>query len=60
MPGEVQVGYWETFPLRKSSAAVAQLPGEVVESLSPEVLKNCADGARRDVGMVGMGCCWPR
>ena len=45
----MQVGYLEKFLLIKSSDAVAQLPREVVESPSLEVLQNCADVALRDV-----------
>ena len=39
----------ESSLLKKSSDAVAQLPREVVESPSLEVLQNCADVALRDV-----------
>ena len=48
MPGEVQVGYYEKI-LRKSSAAVAQLHREVVESLTLEVFQSRVDVALRDM-----------
>ena len=49
--------------LRKSGGAVAQAARVVVESLPPEVLKNCVDAALRNVVsgpgadglMVGLG-----
>ena len=46
--------------LIKSSAAVAQLPSEVVGSPSMEVFKNHGDVALRDVGsgQVGVGWGW--
>ena len=44
-----QVGYQEKSLLRRSVEAVAQLPREVVESLSPEVLKIHGDVALRNV-----------
>ena len=47
VPGEVQIGYSEMLFLRKSGEAVAQLPREVVESLS--MFKNRVDVALRDV-----------
>lgn len=52
----VQVGYQEKFSLRKSSEAVAQLPREVVESLSLGFKKR-VDEALRDVvsGLGGSG-----
>jgi len=43
------VGCEETFILRKRSNAVAQLPREVMESPSLEVLKNHRDVALRNV-----------
>lgn len=43
MPGEDQVGYQQIFLLRRSGAAVAQLPKEVVKSLSLKVFKNYGD-----------------
>ena len=46
---KIQIGYQEKILLRKSSDAVAQLPREVVESPSQEVLQNCGDVALRDV-----------
>jgi len=46
---KIQVGYQEKILLRKSSDAVAQLPREVVESPSQEVLQNCGDVALWDV-----------
>jgi len=49
LPGEVQVGYQEELILQKSGEAVAQLPREVVQSPSLEVLKNHVDVALRDV-----------
>jgi len=50
--GEIQVGYQEKCPLRKSGDAVAQLPREVFE--------NRGDVALRDVGRghSGMGWVW--
>ena len=45
----VQVGYYEQFLLGRSSDAVAQLPREVVGSLSMEVLQSHGDVALRDV-----------
>ena len=56
-----QVGYQEKSLLRRSVEAVAQLPREVVESLSPEVLKIRGDVALRNVvsghggGGLGVG-----
>ena len=59
MPGEVQVGYWETFPLRKSSAAVAQLPMEVVGSPSmegvPELRRRGTEGRGQWAWWGGLG-----
>jgi len=44
----------------KSGGDWQRLPGEVVESPSMEVLKNCGDVALRDVvsGHSGMGWGW--
>jgi len=42
VPREGQVGYQEKFLHRKSSAAVAQLSREVMQSLSLEVLRDVA------------------
>ena len=44
--------------LIKSSAAVAQLPSEVVGSPSMEVLQNSGDVALRDVGSGHGGVGW--
>ena len=57
MPEEIQVGYQETFLLRKSGEALAQLPWEVVQSLTLEVFKHRGDVALRDVvsGRGGVG-----
>jgi len=59
VPEEIQVGYLEQFLLIRSSAAVAQLPREVVGSPSTEVFQNRGDVALRDVGSghggVGLG-----
>ena len=58
----IQVGYQESFLLQKSSAAVAQLPREVVGSPSLEVFQNRGDVALRDAGSgnggVGWGWTW--
>ena len=45
----LQVGYQGRSLLRKSGAAVAQLPREVVGSPSMEGFQNCGDVALRDV-----------
>ena len=50
MPGEVQVGYWETFLLQKRGEILEQADREVVESPSLEVFKNHVDVALRDMG----------
>ena len=47
VPKHLWVGYYEQFLLRKSGDAVAQLPREVVESLSLKVLQNHWDVALR-------------
>jgi len=44
-----QVAHQEEFLLRRSSDAVAQLPTELMEAPSLEVIKNCGDVALRDV-----------
>ena len=48
-PGEVWVGCYEKFLLRKSGDALAQLPREVVGSPSLEVLTERGEVAPRDV-----------
>lgn len=58
MLGGVQVGYWGRFLLRRSGAAVAQLPRGVVESLSLEVLQSRVDVSLRD--MVRWADGWTR
>ena len=60
MPEEIQVGYLEQFLLIRSSAAVAQLPREVVGSPSLEGFKNHRDVALRNVGSGhgGLGLDW--
>ena len=49
VPEELQVGYWETYLLRKSREAVAQA-AQAVESPSLEGFKKHGDVALRDVG----------
>ena len=60
--GRVRLDIRKHFFPRKSSAAVAQLPREVVGSLSLEVSQSHGDVALRDVGSghsgVGWGWTW--
>ena len=49
MPGEVQVGYYETFLLQRSGNVLEQAVQGVVESPSVEVFKKHRDIALRDV-----------
>ena len=57
MPGDFQVEYLEKILLRKYGEHWHRLPGEVVESPSIEMFKNCGYVALRDTvsGKVGVG-----
>lgn len=48
-PREFQVGYWETFILRKSSEALRKDAHGVIKLQSLEVLKNIAGVALSDM-----------